>query len=668
VPPVEDVKLSTAQLSALRKQVIEHRDEALSERGDWPERHAERYRRFMADPSLRPEGPWPGSPKLFVPVTRSVHEKLQSEIWATLFGSDDFLRLDPFGEEDVDNAELATRFLRWSLNSLVDQGWWASESMAAIFDCLMDSAAVCKVVAWTPPWTMPNEARQYFRRIVRIDTVDLSTMLVPPDATGFQYPKARYLGQEFFQRKDDLRRFKRMGYDTPDLDNFKGEDVQPTERQKAEGEREGQTIPFAHKDVYRFVEQYERFVLDSRTRLEEDVIVSYYPDAEAGDGTHSAMGRIARVRRMLDVFPQDDRPRRPYFDITVWPQPRQWKGMNVPDRLEVMQDLTNRLHEQLINYGEVSILPYVFANTFLTGDLPDLRQVRPGSTVPIDDNNGVQFVPTRSLNRHFAEQISMALANIERDSSVTDFNQGRQPDRPNVPRTASATMALLQESRKAFGAMARHAAIQFQRLLSFYFRTWQAVLPETFVAPVLSAQRVENPERRDALARLFGGDLTGRYVARRVNLTELSGLYDAKLEISPEATFDRQVLVALAQMILPELQDYPAGKRELLMRIWKAHNQTGFDAIWPEQIANVNTQIALMAKDLQLSALKAQLGAQAQAQEQAQQQAAQQQAMQQSTQQATANGAGETPMAQRVLETLQAGVQQEAAGGEGQQS
>lgn len=51
--------LSGSQEQRLTAQVEEHRDEALLARADFPIRHAERYRRFLADPTLRPPGPWP---------------------------------------------------------------------------------------------------------------------------------------------------------------------------------------------------------------------------------------------------------------------------------------------------------------------------------------------------------------------------------------------------------------------------------------------------------------------------------------------------------------------------------------------------------------------------------------------------------------------------------
>lgn len=612
-PNTRDVRLTTAQLDDLRTQVEQNRDEALDSRGDWPSRHSERYRRFLADPSLRPPGPWPDAPRLFISVTRYVLERLHAELWQTLFGLEDNIRLVPFGEEDVETADLAQRFMRWSLRKLVK---WSVVSSSLLFDALLDSAGAAKVVAWTPPWRLPDTARRFFPRIARVDPLDLSTMLVPPDAEGFQYPDARYIGQEFYLRKDDLIRMRRQGYpNIPDPDEWMPYDQTPTERERAEIEREGTTPSHFHKDTYLFVESYERAVLDHRSGEEEDVIVSWFPYAQAGDGTTTRPARIVRVRRLIEVYPQDDRPRRPFFPITIWAQPRQWRGMNVPDRLESMQDLINRLHEQMVNYGDVSMLPYVFANVFLTGDLPDLRQVRPGSTVPIEDVNGVQFAPVRSLNRHFMEQIQMAFSNIERDTSVTDANLGRQSDRPNAPRTASATLAYLQESRKTFGGLARHAANQFGDLLTFYNRLWQEILPPAFVAPLRRVADIEEDDTRDLFGRLFGGDVRNRFVAMRVVRQQLSGIFDAELDINPEAPYERQTLISLAQLIMPSTANYAMGQRELLRRVWEAYEQHGFEQIWPEQVASIQTQTQILTQQVQLETLRAQLSQFAQLQQ-----------------------------------------------------
>jgi hypothetical protein len=621
--PYDFLRLSADEETRLTKQIQDHRDEAMQARADWPVRHAERYQRYLADPVLRPPGSWEGSARLFIPTTRAVLERLQDEIWQALFATPLQIRAIPFGPEDIEHAQRVSDFLQWTVEKTLN---WNQVTTTLVFDALLDSVGVAKVAAWEPPWPAPSTRQERFlRRQVRIDAVDLGMLLVAPDAEGLQYPECRYVAQELFLNADDLWRMEKRGYDVPDYDEL-GDAQQMTERKQMELEREGERVVAFKPDSVLFLESYERFTLNDEIG-DEDIIVSWFPDAQIAGTSHNTaanQGRIAGVRRLTDVFPQDDRPRRPFFPVTFWGQPRQWRGLNVPDRLESMQDLINRLHEQLVNYGEVSMLPFVFVNTFLTGDIPDLRTVRPGTTVPIDDLSGVQFAPTRSLNRHFAEQIQMMQANVERDSHVTDFNLGRQGQGATVPRTASATMALLAQSRKSFGKLVRDAAHQFGEILTFHFRLWQEILPDDTYAGISRQAQAQGSALWD---RLFANPSTNAPIvppeprlAAPISREQISGFFDVTIDVNPEEQFDQQVLTALFQLTAPALMDYPMGMRTMLKRIWAIYHQQGFDDIYPEEIAMLQTQQRLTAIQVQLATFEGQLAQldQAQAQQQLQ--------------------------------------------------
>mgnify|MGYP001563935712 CR=1 FL=1 len=662
------LELSGSEEQRLTTQVEKHRDEALLARADFPIRHAERYRRFLADPTLRPPGPWPESARLFLPTTRSVMERLLDEVWQALFANMLQVRAHPFGDEDMPGADQASAFLRWTLEQTLP---WQQIAADLIFDALLDSVGVAKVGAWISPWPQPSrDGRRFLRRIARIDALDLGMLLVAPDAEGLQYPECRFVHQEFFLDEDALFRMEKAGFDVPAYDQL-GDSQRPTERKRIELEREGERVIEFHPESIPFVESYERFTLEDDVG-DEDIIVSWFPDAQvAGTSANTASnhGRIAGVRRLIDVFPQDDRPRRPFFPITFWGQPRQWRGLNVPDRLESMQDLINRLHEQLVNYGEVSMLPFVFVNTFLTGEIPDLRTVRPGSTVPIDDIAGVQFAPTRSLNRHFAEQIGMMQAAIERDSRVTDFNLGRQGQSSNAPRTASATMALLAESRKTYGSLTRRTALQFAALLSFHFRLWQEILPDDTYAQIAPyvATATSTEESSALWDRLFapkpatdtGRPLPEMRTAISISREQLSGFYDVRIDVNPEEQFDRQVLMSLFQITAPAVQDYPLGMRMMLKQLWTAFDQRGFDAIYPEELALLQTQQRMMAIQVQLATFEGQLRQLDQAEAQAQMQQLQASLPPGGSQPGEQQGSAISP---QFAQALQAALAQQGAG------
>jgi hypothetical protein len=138
-------------------------------------------------------------------------------------------------------------------------------------------------------------------------------------------------------------------------------------------------------------------------------------------------------------------------------------------------------------------------------------------------------------------------------------------------------------------------------------------------------------------------------VAGEVRKEDLQGTFSVHLRVNPDLPYDRSVLQQLAQFLLPYMAErYPIGARLLLRKLWNLLGQGGFDEIYPEAIALLETQ-RLMAKVLaetQQVQMQMQM-MQAQAQ-QAQQQAQQPQ-----------GPAGPSPQTQQMLDS---GMQAEAMG------
>ena len=649
------LKLTPTQQKALLDQCRDHYESMQSARGEWATRHEGRWRRYYADPTLRPEGPWRDAPKIFTTHTRRTAERILAELWQALFGNDDSLMQEPFGEEDVARAELATRFHRWTLSTAindVERGGWQYVGQMAMLDALIDGVGILKVYPWKTPWPKPKEGGRWLETLIRMDVVDQTYFLTPAGVTGVQFPDCPYLAEEMYVRYDDLLRRKAGGWKVPDKDDLRPEERQLSEKEQADRELHGETSDMAEEEIL-VVASYERFIID-KDGLEEDVVVHWYHDAEEDKA-------FASADRLLDLFPQPDRPRRPYFPIVIWPLPRQWRGLNVPDRLEVPQDLINRLLEQMVNAGDLSLIPFIFANVMVTGDIPDLTQVKPGAIVPLNDPSGIQFVQRQSTNRQSIEQLQYQGGEIEQDVHVSDFSQGRQPDRPNAPRTFGATALLLEQSRRSFGILIKHLAPQFEAALSFHFRLWQAriqpglrvTLPKGLKLPptaeevpgqpaasglfsptpaLMSDNGLPAPVAPDGIARpdpfapppalvplegevaqvidrLFtdASQPDEPSVAVEITKEHLSGLFDAKLQVNPDATFDRQLLLTLGQQILPILQQmYPLGMQRFLKRVWELHGLKGFEQMFPTEVAELVTRIFISKAMLELQGLEQQ--------------------------------------------------------------
>jgi len=488
------IRLNRRQRTRLVKQLREHYDKGIAGRGDWPTRHDDHYRRYLSDWTLRPAGPWPGAPRLFTSHTRRTMEKIWGDLWRAIFPGYESLDLDPLNEPALDRFQRVTQLERWTLRHAIndaDQGGWAHIGKMALFDALLDSTGFLKVYPWRLPW---NDVQP--DTMIRIDNVDEGTLIIPPGATGCQYPNAEYFGQELWVRWDDLVRKKAQGFRVPDKDTLKPVARTLTERERTESEREGHQVPEPHEE-YKVVEMYERFVLDNPEQdPEDDLVVSWYPDVDDDEC-------LGRVLSLTDLFPNQPIPTRPFFSVTVWAQPRQLRGMAVPERARTPQDMLNRLAEQTINYGDVSILPFFFYNAMLTGELPDLRQVMPGQGVPVNDVGGVTFSPRASLNRHFMEQMQGWGAEIEADLHVSDVSLGRQPSRPNAPRTMGGTMLLLQQSREAFSDLVEHLGAQYSAPLDFHWRLWQYFIPPGLKVPLKRVRPRQSPRALPAHGPLF---------------------------------------------------------------------------------------------------------------------------------------------------------------------
>jgi hypothetical protein len=192
-------------------------------------------------------------------------------------------------------------------------------------------------------------------------------------------------------------------------------------------------------------------------------------------------------------------------------------------------------------------------------------------------------------------------------------------------------MALLAETRKTYGSLVRRAAVQFSALLSFHFRLWQEILPDNTYAQIAPYTQALAPEGESSSLwdRLFaprpatdtGRPLPEMRTALPISRENLSGFYDVRIDVNPEEQFDRQVLMSLFQVTAPAVQEYPMGTRMMLKQLWTAFDQHGFDAIYPEELALLQTQQRMMAIQVQLATFEGQLRQldQAEAQQQMQQ-------------------------------------------------
>lgn len=618
-PEREPLNLSWEQKQRLAKLLRHYYDEGMRGHDERESDRAYRYRRYLADPSLR-NGlqPWPDAPRLFLPMTRSTIEALKTNLGAELFETMDKITCDAIGKDDEEAAKRAQKFFRWWLEDIVNIRLLNSDLM---IDAMLDALSVVKVYPHKNTYPALHPDAVYFDTECRMEAVDQGCLLIPPDATGLQFPESRYLGHRLWVHPDTLKEMESRGFEVPNLESLLAysavseRDWTEDEKKWIEFERMGvDPQPDYPEPEIEVVEFYVLFALKEH-ESREFFVVHWMPRVRGLRGVEGEHGLIMRVVKLEDAIPQAgfNKPTWPFFPIRLWPQPRQLFGMDVPTRLESMQDVLNRQAEQMLHDGDISVLPFYFYNAALTGELPDLTQIKPGAGVPIDNSGQVYFPPRASNNRHYAEQMQFASLWAEKDSGVTAFTQGRSPDQPNAPRTLGGQQLLMDQSNRSFNEQTQLLADQWRPALTMAFSVWQSRLPESIRIPMPDLDGIEE--------RLLDGT-TAPLVMQEIKHSDLSGLFDIRVRVDPEAFLKQQRQLQLAtsldQILAPI---WPLGRRELWKQLWQLMKLKDFDKLWPEQVAVVQTQILIMQAQIQLVTLEGQLMAIEQAQALAQAQA-----------------------------------------------
>ncbi len=601
------IRLAPDQEARLLKQLRAHYEEALQGRDELIQRRETRYRRYLCDTTLRQgRQAWDESGQLFLPMTRTTLETLKDELTQALGGVDAISAMG-VGNEDAPGAELHTEFLRYALREINPEHW--EELLdAAEHDALQDAIAYWKVYPYEHPYVNEETEGQVLKTIVRLDVVDEGTLLIPPNATKLQWPECGYLGEQLWPSVDEFPSMEARGFTVPDvatLSTMLGQGQwSEDERKLLEFTRQGMQPDEASSEYdphIEMVESYELFAL-KEGEPRSFLVIHWFPHLHTTTAA-GAMGQLARVMRLEEALRQRifPRPMWPYFPMTTWQQPRQLRGLSLVDRLESAQDLLNRLAEQMVEHGEVSILPYIFANVALAGDLPNLRRIKPGEVVPLDNMGSVQFSPQMSHSNHYIQQMQVARTWGEEDSGVTAFIQGRSQDQPNAPRTLGQVSLMLQQSQKGFKKQTQHQARQLSQVLKMYLGLWAGHVQPTLTIPIPDLEGLEQ--------RLFEGQPVTKRRQQAIGPQDLGGAFDIHLKINPEAHLEQQKMLLLAEKLDGILgASWPLGQRELWKEVWTALGLQEFERFYPESVAAMRTMLLMLQQQMQLAQLEAQLG------------------------------------------------------------
>ncbi len=224
---------------------------------------------------------------------------------------------------------------------------------------------------------------------------------------------------------------------------FQGEEIK---REQDDAEGLSYTRPLSSGEWLTVIEWYGRWrplkkgrkdgsEMDFRARemRQREYVVRYLPD----------LNMVVSVQDLAQVYPHKKR-RRPFVETSLFKDGSYW----CPGMAELLCDMEDELsanHNQATEAGQLAMNPPVGYRP-ASGFNPETFTMRPGLSVPLDNpQHDVKQIEIRADMGIAQWKEQAVLAYGERLTGQSDLQMGRQADRPNAPRTARQTIALLEE-------------------------------------------------------------------------------------------------------------------------------------------------------------------------------------------------------------------------------
>lgn len=238
--------------------------------------------------------------------------------------------------------------------------------------------------------------------------------------------------------------------------------------------------------------------LSRRETVSTDLEVTYCPEL------HKVIG----VQALADMYPYHEHPR-PFGEASLGDDGTYWKP-GFGEMLEEIEIETTAIHNLGVKAGELSVSPPGFYEPS-SGISPERLEVEPGVLYPVANAAGVRFAEVRANLEFPTVYMAELKAIAERVSGQSDFQLGRQSDRPNAPRTVGQTQLLLQagDVRNAFDM--RLLRNDFARIIRRIWLNDVTFLPNEFFFRVTEEDPESLFEVDQGFARIDSDDLTGRY-------------------------------------------------------------------------------------------------------------------------------------------------------------
>jgi hypothetical protein len=236
-----------------------------------------------------------------------------------------------------------------------------------------------------------------------------------------------------------------------------------------------------------------------RELAQTDLVVTILPDIN---------GLLIGCQRLRDRYPTM-KDKRPFYDSTLLKDGSSWP-MGLGEMLEKIEDALSNNRNLAIRAQQFSVGPVIFY-TSGSGFNPDGFTYEPFSTYEIQDADGIrEFKMNADLNSSVMMEQAYQ-ADAEKASGRTDYQAGRDIDRPTAPRTATGLLTLVQEGRVQAQLDMLSFEADNQRLLDELWQLEQCFGDEQTAFRVTGEDMSAYFDTKGGLAQFSSEDRDGHY-------------------------------------------------------------------------------------------------------------------------------------------------------------
>ena len=522
-----------AKVVAYVKKLV---DDCEAGRSDWQANLRECLELYEGTRSSKSD-PWPNCSNITTRITAThtklMHSKLFTAVW-----NENLIHWKGVEKSDINGAEVIQKFMDW----VVRQELRLGDIIDDILHDLIVYGTIALKIRWDTEYknvydkNSPKKYKKLAKQKAFIENVPIDDVFIPN--TWIDEDNSEYIAQNIYKRLPEIRDLKRRGHFIHTEEEEKKllssvEDSLPEGIQQDKESITGLATYQSNIDAkpVRLIEAYIPWEIDGEL-VESVFCVSYNGDVYLSGKPLTAVSPTGKRPWVVGQFIRKSGI--PY-------------GAGLPDLMRGLAHELDAIHNQRIDAGSMSIAPFGFyraASSFK----PENAMIGPGVFIPVDDINDVRIsqFPAGGLATSFQEE-RIIIEYIEKLTSTSAYQMGRESEIAKSRATATGTMALIAQGEQSYNLLGIRTQRVFSRLLSRILDMYQCFMPTGLV------DRVLGPDD----APLFPTGLTKE---------DIMGNYDVYMTLDQTAgnkQMERQISATLIQMapnLLTISQD-PRGYR-----------------------------------------------------------------------------------------------------------